>query len=504
MKKIFKKNQVIITALAIMIAVAGYINYSDNHLGIDKTLKKASTKTSQKDEEETQETDAIVEEIESLDYDITDETAMAEENQKAAEEEKETETPGEAVLTGASGFVAEAKVSREQVRSANKETLLEIINNENLGEEQKQEAVNSMVNMTNLAEQEEAAELLLDAQGFQNVVVNLTGDSADVIVPKEYMEDAKHLEKLLAYKDDEQVLKTLREIKMHSKQELADYLKRTQHVEIDTNSVFDIQIKRLHEYKRQQMNALYAIYKYKEIKKGNLPKRPITMIFGAKAAPAYTIAKDIIHLILCLQQLIENDPVVSKYMKIVMVENYNVTKAEKLIPACDISEQISLASKEASGTGNMKFMLNGAVTLGTEDGANVEIHELVGDENIYIFGKKSEEVIKLYEDASYCSREIYESDATVEELVDFIISKEMIQIGDPVNLGRLYKEIVSKDWFMALLDVREYIQKKEEMLADYEDQTAWAKKALVNIAKAGYFSADRTIAEYNRDIWKLS
>ena len=324
------------------------------------------------------------------------------------------------------------------------------------------------------------------------------------LIGPEYMEDAKHLEKLLAYKDDEQVLQTLREIKMHSKQTLADYLKRTQHVEIDTNSVFDIQIKRLHEYKRQQMNALYAIYKYKEIKKGNLPKRPITMIFGAKAAPAYTIAKDIIHLILCLQQLIENDPVVSKYMKIVMVENYNVTKAEKLIPACDISEQISLASKEASGTGNMKFMLNGAVTLGTEDGANVEIHELVGDENIYIFGKKSEEVIKLYEDASYCSREIYESDATVEELVDFIISKEMIQIGDPVNLGRLYKEIVSKDWFMALLDVREYIQKKEEMLADYEDQTAWAKKALVNIAKAGYFSADRTIAEYNRDIWKLS
>lgn len=324
------------------------------------------------------------------------------------------------------------------------------------------------------------------------------------LIGSEYMEDAKHLEKLLAYKDDEQVLKTLREIKMHSKQGLADYLKRTQHVEIDTNSVFDIQIKRLHEYKRQQMNALYAIYKYKEIKKGNLPKRPITMIFGAKAAPAYTIAKDIIHLILCLQQLIENDPIVSKHMKIVMVENYNVTKAEKLIPACDISEQISLASKEASGTGNMKFMLNGAVTLGTEDGANVEIHELVGDENIYIFGKKSEEVIKLYEDASYCSREIYESDTTVEELVDFIISKEMIQIGDPVNLGRLYKEIVSKDWFMALLDIREYIQKKEEMLADYEDQTAWAKKALVNIAKAGYFSADRTIAEYNRDIWKLS
>ena len=319
-----------------------------------------------------------------------------------------------------------------------------------------------------------------------------------------FKENAMELEKLLAYKEDETVLKRLMEIKHHAKEHLRDYLKETQNVEIDADSVFDIQIKRLHEYKRQQMNALYAIYKYKEIKKGNLPKRPITMIFGAKAAPAYTIAKDIIHLLLCLQQLIDNDPVVSKYMKLVMVENYNVTKAEKLIPACDISEQISLASKEASGTGNMKFMLNGAVTLGTEDGANVEIHQLVGDENIYIFGKKSEEVIKLYEEASYCSKEIYENDPQVEELVDFIISKELIQIGDPVNLGRLYKEIVSKDWFMALLDVKEYIQKKEEILRDYEDETAWAKKALVNIAKAGFFSADRTIEEYNRDIWKLA
>ena len=325
----------------------------------------------------------------------------------------------------------------------------------------------------------------------------------ELIGPK-YMENAANLEKLIAYKDDETVLKKLREIKKNSKEELKAYLKLTQNVDIDSNSVFDIQIKRLHEYKRQQMNALYAIYKYKEIKKGNLPKRPLTMIFGAKAAPAYTIAKDIIHLILCLQQLIENDPIVSKYMKIVMVENYNVTKAAKLIPACDISEQISLASKEASGTGNMKFMLNGAVTLGTEDGANVEIHELVGDDNIYIFGKKSEDVIKLYDEASYCSREIYESDVLVEELVDFIISKELIQIGDPVNLGRLYKEIISKDWFMALLDIKEYIAKKEQMLADYEDETTWAKKALVNIAKAGYFSADRTIAEYNEDIWKLS
>ena len=278
----------------------------------------------------------------------------------------------------------------------------------------------------------------------------------------------------------------------------------TQNVEIDPNAVFDIQIKRLHEYKRQQMNALYAIYKYKEIKKGNLPKRPLTMIFGAKAAPAYTIAKDIIHLILCLQELIEKDPDVNKYMKIVMVENYNVTKAEKLIPACDISEQISLASKEASGTGNMKFMLNGAVTLGTEDGANVEIHQLVGDENIYIFGKRSEDVIRLYEEGTYSAETLYQEDKLIRELVDFIKGEELEAIGDMENLERLYKEIRSKDWFMALLDVKEYIQTKEKMLADYEDEAAWSRKALVNIAKAGYFSADRTIAEYNRDIWKLS
>ncbi|MCI6466194.1 MAG: glycogen/starch/alpha-glucan family phosphorylase [Faecalicatena sp.] len=318
-----------------------------------------------------------------------------------------------------------------------------------------------------------------------------------------YMEHADELEKLLAYKDDEAVLGKLKEIKKNAKVELKNYLKMTQNVDIDENGVFDIQIKRLHEYKRQQMNALYAIYKYKEIKKGNLPKRPITMIFGAKAAPAYTIAKDIIHLLLCLQQLIDNDPQVSPYLKLVMVENYNVTKAEKLIPACDISEQISLASKEASGTGNMKFMLNGAVTLGTEDGANVEIHQLVGDENIYIFGEKSENVIKLYETNGYCSADIYDNDPVVEELVDFIISKDLIRIGDPVNLGRLYKELVSKDWFMTLLDVKDYIKTKEQMLEDYEDETAWAKKMLVNIAKAGFFSSDRTIAEYNRDIWHL-
>ena len=318
-----------------------------------------------------------------------------------------------------------------------------------------------------------------------------------------YMENAEEPEKLLAYQDDENVFAKLKEIKKEAKAELKKYLKMTQNVEIDENSVFDIQIKRLHEYKRQQMNALYAIYKYKEIKKGNLPKRPLTMIFGAKAAPAYTIAKDIIHLILCLQQLIDNDPQVSPYMKIVMVENYNVTKAEKLIPACDISEQISLASKEASGTGNMKFMLNGAVTLGTEDGANVEIHQLVGDDNIYIFGETSEKIIKLYETGEYCSKDIYENDPLVEELVDFIISKDLIRIGDPVNLGRLYKEIVGKDWFMALLDVKDYIRTKEQMLSDYEDEKAWEKKMLVNIAKAGFFSSDRTIAEYNRDIWHL-
>lgn len=331
---------------------------------------------------------------------------------------------------------------------------------------------------------------------------NLAEYLKELIGPR-YMENAEELEKLLAYQDDENVLAKLKEIKKEAKAELKKYLKMTQNVEIDENSVFDIQIKRLHEYKRQQMNALYAIYKYKEIKKGNLPKRPLTMIFGAKAAPAYTIAKDIIHLILCLQQLIDNDPQVSPYMKIVMVENYNVTKAEKLIPACDISEQISLASKEASGTGNMKFMLNGAVTLGTEDGANVEIHQLVGDDNIYIFGETSEKIIKLYETGEYCSKDIYENDPLVEELVDFIISKDLIRIGDPVNLGRLYKEIVGKDWFMALLDVKDYIRTKEQMLSDYEDEKAWEKKMLVNIAKAGFFSSDRTIAEYNRDIWHL-
>ena len=323
------------------------------------------------------------------------------------------------------------------------------------------------------------------------------------LIGEGWKRDAKELEKLLAYKEDPEVLGRMAAIKRENKQKLCDYLKETQGLEISADSVFDIQVKRLHEYKRQQMNALYAIYKYKEIKAGRLPKTPITMIFGAKAAPAYTLAKDIIHLILCLQKLIENDPQVSPYLKVVMVENYNVTKASKLIPACDISEQISLASKEASGTGNMKFMLNGAVTLGTMDGANVEIHDLVGQDNIYIFGKSSEEVIKLYDTNGYHPEQYYDSDTTIEELVDFIISKELIRIGDPENLCRLYKELISKDWFMTLLDVKDYIAVKEKMLEDYEDRAGWEKKMLVNTAKAGYFSSDRTIAEYNRDIWKL-
>lgn len=323
------------------------------------------------------------------------------------------------------------------------------------------------------------------------------------LIGPEWKKDADKLTDLLAYREEDTVCDKLWEIKAGNKEKLAQYLLQTEGIEIDPQSIFDIQIKRLHEYKRQQMNALYAIYKYKEIKKGNLPQTPITMLFGAKAAPAYTLAKDIIHLLLCLQKLIQNDPAVSPYLKLVMVENYNVSKAEHLIPACDISEQISLASKEASGTGNMKFMLNGAVTLGTLDGANVEISDLVGEENCYIFGKSSEEVIKLYEAGTYSSKDIYEQDAQVEELVDFIISKELIRIGDPVCLGRLYKDLISKDWFMALLDLKEYIAVKEQAFLDYENKKQWSRKMLVNIAKAGYFSSDRTIQQYEEDIWHL-
>ena len=318
-----------------------------------------------------------------------------------------------------------------------------------------------------------------------------------------FKKDAIELEKLQEYVNDEGVLQKLLDIKTNNKLALKNYIKQHQGIEIDENSIFDIQIKRLHEYKRQQMNALYVIHKYLEIKKGNIPSTPITVIFGAKAAPAYTIAKDMIHLILCLQQLINNDDEVNKYLKVVMVENYNVTYAEKLIPACDISEQISLASKEASGTGNMKFMLNGALTLGTEDGANVEIHQLVGDDNIFIFGKDSETVIKHYESEDYESVDIYARNPKIKEVVDFIISKELMSIGNPENLIRLFKEIVKKDWFMALLDLEDYTKTKEEAFKEYEDRQNWAKKMLINISKAGYFSSDRTIEEYNRDIWKL-
>ena len=323
----------------------------------------------------------------------------------------------------------------------------------------------------------------------------------DELIGTGYRENAEELEKFLAYKDDDAVIEKLLSVKGDNKKALCDYLKQTQNVELNPESIFDIQIKRLHEYKRQQMNALYVIHKYKEIKAGKKPSTPITVIFGAKAAPAYVIAKDIIHLILCLQELINNDPEVSPYLKVVMIENYNVTKAEKLIPACDISEQISLASKEASGTGNMKFMLNGALTLGTEDGANVEIHELVGDNNIFAFGASSEEVIKHYENADYVSKDFYEKDETIKEAVDFITSKELLAIGHEENLTRLQNELLNKDWFMTLLDFKAYTKKKEEALKAYEDRKTWAKKMIVNIAKAGYFSSDRTIAEYNNDIW---
>ena len=300
----------------------------------------------------------------------------------------------------------------------------------------------------------------------------------------------KHLYRLLSIKDQK-------------KAELAQYLKETQGLEINPNSIFDIQIKRLHEYKRQQLNALYLIHKYLEIKKGHKPTIPITAIFGAKAAPAYVIAKDIIHLILCLQQIIKEDPEVSPCLNVVMVNNYNVTLAEKLIPACDISEQISLASKEASGTGNMKFMLNGAVTLGTDDGANVEIHELVGDSNIYIFGDSSDTVIRRYKRGDYHSRSYYENSPALKEAVDFIISKKMLAVGDKENLERLYNELLNKDWFMTFPDFAAYCRTKEKAFSDYEDRASWAKKMLVNISRAGYFSSDRTIEEYNRDIWKL-
>ena len=324
------------------------------------------------------------------------------------------------------------------------------------------------------------------------------------LIGEGYKKDADELKKLLAYKDDQKVLDQLLEIKTNAKKICKDFVLENTGIEIDENSVFDIQIKRLHEYKRQQLNALYIIYKYLEIKDGKKPERPITFIFGAKAAPAYYIAKDIIHLLLTLETLIQNDPDVAPYMKLVMVENYNVSAAEKLIPACDISEQISLASKEASGTGNMKFMLNGAITLGTMDGANVEISDLVGKDNIYIFGESSDEIIKHYEKMDYNSRAIYEGDADIKKYVDFIGSEPMLKLGKEEHLRNFYNELLNKDWFMTLLDLKDYIKVKDQVFADYEDRNSWAKKMLVNIGEAGFFSSDRTIEQYNKDIWHLN
>ncbi|MCK4028658.1 glycogen/starch/alpha-glucan family phosphorylase [Streptococcus iners] len=329
-------------------------------------------------------------------------------------------------------------------------------------------------------------------------------DLADYIkelIGDEYLTDATKLEKLLAFADDKEVHAKLAEIKHNNKLALKRYLKDNKGIELDENSIIDTQIKRFHEYKRQQMNALYVIHKYLEIKNGNLPKRKITVIFGGKAAPAYVIAQDIIHLILCLSELINNDPEVSKYLNVHLVENYNVTVAEKLIPATDISEQISLASKEASGTGNMKFMLNGALTLGTMDGANVEIAELAGMDNIYTFGKDSDTIIDLYDKAGYVSADYYNGDANIKRAVDFIISDEVKALGNEERLGRLHHELISKDWFMTLIDLAEYIEVKEQVFADYEDQDSWNKKVVHNIAKAGFFSSDRTIEQYNEDIW---
>ena len=324
------------------------------------------------------------------------------------------------------------------------------------------------------------------------------------LIGPEFKKDATKLEELLKYIDNEEVLNGILETKKARKLVLKNYLKATQNVDIDENSIFDIQVKRLHEYKRQQLNVLYVIYKYLEIKKGNKPETPITVIFGAKAAPAYQIAKDIIHAILCLQDITANDPEVAPYLKVVMVENYNVSKAAKLFPACDISEQISLASKEASGTGNMKFMLNGAVTLGTMDGANVEIAELVGENNIYTFGESSEQVIEHYAKSDYVAKDYYINDADIREYINFLISPEMMKVGNAYVLLRLHAELIQKDWFMTLLDVKDYIRVKETALKDYADRKTWAKKMLTNIAKAGFFSSDRTIEEYNRDIWHLS
>ena len=342
---------------------------------------------------------------------------------------------------------------------------------------------------------------------FRRWLLHCNHELTDFITSKigdGYKKDADQLEGLLKFVDDDATLDELLNIKKSAKLRLKNFVKTNTGEDLDENAIFDIQVKRLHEYKRQQLNVLYIIHKYLEIKEGKKPATPINFVFGAKAAPAYIIAKDIIHTILCLQELVNNDPEVSPYMKVVMVENYNVTAAEKLFPACDISEQISLASKEASGTGNMKFMLNGAVTLGTDDGANVEIHDLVGDENIYIFGESSDQVIEHYAKADYCSFDYIKNDPEIAKLVNFILSPEMINVGHYDHLARLHKELVTKDWFMTLLDIKDYIKVKDQAFADYADRKTWAKKMLVNIAKAGFFSSDRTIKQYDEDIWKLN
>ena len=331
---------------------------------------------------------------------------------------------------------------------------------------------------------------------LSELVTSLIGDG--------WKKNADELTKLEKFADDDAALDKIIYVKHEKKKELAEYVKRTQNIDLDTHSVFDIQVKRLHEYKRQQMNALYVIHKYFEIKNGKKPGRPVTVIFGAKSAPAYAIAKDIIHLILCLQEIVNKDPEVSPYLKVVMVENYNVTLAEKLIPACDISEQISLASKEASGTSNMKFMLNGAVTLGTMDGANVEIAELVGEDNIYTFGESSDTVIARYERGDYVSRDYYEKNADLKAAVDFIVSDKMLSVGKKENLERLYNELLNKDWFMTFPDFEAYVKTKDLAIKEFEDRKSWARKMLINISKAGFFSSDRTIMQYNNDIWKLS
>ena len=342
---------------------------------------------------------------------------------------------------------------------------------------------------------------------FRRWVMSCNPDLADLfteLIGEGWKKDAAELEKLGQFVNDDAVLDKVLAVKHKKKVQLEQYLKRTQGIEVDTHSVFDIQVKRLHEYKRQQMNALFVIHKYFEIKAGKKPGRPITVLFGAKAAPAYTIAKDIIHLILCLQEFVNNDPDVSPYLKVVMVENYNVTMAERLIPACDISEQISLASKEASGTSNMKFMLNGAVTLGTMDGANVEIAELVGKDNIFTFGESSEEVIARYERGDYCSRDYIENDADIKKAVEFIVSDELMAIGCRENLERLYNELMNKDWFMTFPDFKSYVAAKDACYKAFEDRKAWAKMMLTNMSKAGFFSSDRTIDQYNKEIWKLN